>query len=244
MIKRQTGQIHNNYAKQHLADSKKLDSDNLSDKLKETFQFILFDLYGYSQSDEHIAKTPDRVTNLWLSTMKYGILKQQLKQKYKTYNTYRKILLEHIAQECKVTTFSLHNDGQTKQSGWLKVYPISVYGWCAHHIAPMFGHVLIAYKPTENIIGLSKLPRIAKFVAKQLMVQEEYTHELIGIVREFLGENTPVIAVTKFRHLCMEMRGVEETSSVTVYSAGVNLKSPYEQELLYDFEKLLDNIPV
>jgi len=148
-------------------------------------------------------------------------------------------LLDSIIKTCKITSFPTStNNTDTPQyriEGWLKVYPIKVYSWCAHHMAPMFGYVLIAYRPKNKLLGLSKLPRLAKYIAKQLLVQEEYTHELIGVLGKLLGSETEVVVATKFRHLCMEMRGIQETHSVTTYSAGLNVR----QSTIQHFEDLL-----
>src|SRR6266404_903675 len=46
---------------------------------------------------------------------------------------------------------------------------------CEHHIAPIIGHVHIAYLPSNRVVGISKLARLVEVYAKRLQIQETMT---------------------------------------------------------------------
>jgi len=82
----------------------------------------------------------------------------------------------------------------------------------------MFGDVSIAYIPGTRIVGLSKLPRIVKYFASRLQVQEDLTRELADFLHKKL-KAMGVLVVVKARHLCLEMRGARAGNVETVSSA-------------------------
>jgi len=233
----------------------------MDNRLEHKFRELLNDVLEFDLSDKHMQDTPKRVAHFWQETMEYGWHKSHiLRSLGLAHDQYLKQLadsihnpgttpesvnniLDLIRDRAKVTTFDEepYSEPQKNQitrleSGFVTVYPIKVYGWCAHHLAPMFGHVLIAYKPIRKLLGLSKLPRVAKFVAKQPMVQEQYTFELAAIIR--LLTDAPVIVVTRLRHLCMEMRGVQETEATTVYHYAIGL-TDNDKLLLTEYVEML-----
>jgi GTP cyclohydrolase I len=95
---------------------------------------------------------------------------------------------------------------------------IPFYSICAHHLLPMFGEVSIAYIPGAKIVGLSKFPRIVKYFASRLQVQEDFTRELADFLQKEL-KAMGVLVVVKARHLCLEMRGAKAGNVETVSSA-------------------------
>ncbi|KAG5930075.1 GTP cyclohydrolase 1 [Claviceps africana] len=75
----------------------------------------------------------------------------------------------------------------------------------------------IGYIPRNTVIGLSKLPRIAEMYARRLQIQERLTKEVAIATMEILKPRG-VAVVMESSHLCMKMRGVQQTATSTITS--------------------------
>jgi GTP cyclohydrolase I len=94
---------------------------------------------------------------------------------------------------------------------------INIYTMCEHHMVPFFGKVHICYRPDGKVIGISKLARLAKTLAKKFQVQERLTKEIANAVEKYTGSPN-VGVVVECAHMCMSMRGVEQVNADTVTS--------------------------
>ncbi|KAF7853668.1 hypothetical protein EAF04_010659 [Stromatinia cepivora] len=97
------------------------------------------------------------------------------------------------------------------------VKDIEVFSMCEHHMVPFTGKMHIGYIPDRNVIGISKLPRIADMFSRRLQIQERLTKDVAHAVMEILKPQG-VAVVMESSHLCMVMRGVEKTSATTITS--------------------------
>jgi GTP cyclohydrolase I len=97
------------------------------------------------------------------------------------------------------------------------VRDVEIYSLCEHHLLPFFGRCHIAYLPSEKIVGLSKLARLAEVFARRLQVQERLTTEIAMAIQQIL-EPRGVGVVVEAQHLCMMMRGIEKQNSLAVTS--------------------------
>ena len=98
------------------------------------------------------------------------------------------------------------------------VKDIDFYSLCEHHLLPFFGKCHVAYLPTNQVIGLSKIPRIVEIFSRRLQVQERLTNEIAETIREKINP-LGVAVVLEGTHLCMAMRGVEKQNSTAITSA-------------------------
>ncbi|KAG7413234.1 GTP cyclohydrolase 1 [Fusarium oxysporum f. sp. raphani] len=75
----------------------------------------------------------------------------------------------------------------------------------------------IGYIPSNTVIGLSKLPRVAEVFSRRLQIQERLTKQVAHAIMDILKPQG-VAVVMESSHLCMVMRGVEKTSATTLTS--------------------------
>ena len=98
------------------------------------------------------------------------------------------------------------------------VKDIDVFSYCEHHLALMYDmKVAIAYIPTNKVIGISKLARIADMVAKRLQLQERIGSDIAEIVQKITGSEDVAVLIEGC-HSCMTARGIQKTASKTVTS--------------------------
>jgi GTP cyclohydrolase I len=98
---------------------------------------------------------------------------------------------------------------------------------CEHHIAPIIGHVHIAYLPSNRVVGISKLARLVEVYAKRLQIQEKMTAQIANTLDEVL-QPKGVAVVIEAAHQCMTTRGVHKpgVSMVTSRMLGVFRTDP------------------
>ncbi len=90
---------------------------------------------------------------------------------------------------------------------------IKVVGLCEHHTLPIIMKITIGYVPDKQILGLSKMTRIAHLFGRRLQNQERIAHEIAVFMEEIL--NPLGVAVTiDGHHLCSMARGVHDMDSV------------------------------
>ena len=100
----------------------------------------------------------------------------------------------------------------------------TTFGVCPHHLLPVIYRVSMAYIPTDKVLGLSKLSRLARLIARGPRLQEDLTHELADILHEQLQSQGSAVYIEGL-HMCMAARGVgaHEARLVTSGVRGVFL---------------------
>ncbi|HEX7166592.1 MAG TPA: GTP cyclohydrolase I FolE [Acidimicrobiales bacterium] len=95
---------------------------------------------------------------------------------------------------------------------------IPFHSLCQHHMLPFKGVAHVGYLPGDRILGLSKLARVVELFARGLQVQERLTKQVADWLQEHLDPKG-VGVVLEAEHLCMSLRGVQASGSLTVTSA-------------------------
>ena len=100
----------------------------------------------------------------------------------------------------------------------------TAFGMCPHHLLPVIYRISLAYIPTEKVLGLSKLSRLARLIARGPRLQEDLTHELADILHVQLQSQGSAVYIEGL-HMCMAARGVgaHEARLVTSGVRGVFL---------------------
>ena len=109
----------------------------------------------------------------------------------------------------------------------------TAFGVCPHHLLPVIYRISMAYIPTEKVLGLSKLTRLARLVARGPRLQEDLTHELADILHEDLQSQGSAVYIEGL-HMCMAARGVgaHEARLVTSGVRGVFLELATREEFI------------
>lgn len=97
------------------------------------------------------------------------------------------------------------------------VRDIPFYSLCEHHMLPFYGKAHVAYIPNGYITGLSKIARVVDIFSHRLQVQERMTTQIKECIQQSLHP-LGVMVVLEAHHMCMQMRGVEKSHSLTTTS--------------------------
>lgn len=109
----------------------------------------------------------------------------------------------------------------------------TAFGVCPHHLLPVVYRISMAYIPTERVLGLSKLSRLARLMARGPRLQEDLTHDLCDVLHTQLGSQGSAVYVEGL-HMCMAARGVgaHEARLVTSGVRGVFVEMATREEFL------------
>ena len=117
------------------------------------------------------------------------------------------------------------------------VKDIAFESLCAHHLLPFYGVAHVAYIPHEVMVGVSKIPRLVRWLAHRPRVQEELTHDIASDMKDQLKAKG-VAVVLRARHTCMSCRGVTARKAwmVTSEMRGVFLTAPAARQ---EFQEMI-----
>lgn len=161
------------------------------ENIEKAVEKILIDI-GEDPSREGLQKTPERVAKA-----------------YKELTSGYHMKVDDIINGAMFTV---------KYNEMVVVTNIEFYSLCEHHLLPFFGQAHIAYIPNEQVVGLSKIPRIVEMFARRLQVQEQMTQEIAETIQKTLNPQG-VGVVVKGHHMCMSMRGVRKEQAQMTTSA-------------------------
>ena len=125
------------------------------------------------------------------------------------------------------------------ESDIVVVKDIPIFSYCEHHLALMYDmEVTIAYLPSEKVIGLSKLARIADMVGRRLQLQERIGKEIAEIVARITESNAVCVLITG-SHSCMTARGISKPGSTTTTLTYEGAAFAENRELRQEFMTLI-----
>lgn len=98
--------------------------------------------------------------------------------------------------------------------------------FCEHHMLPFYGVAVFAYIPKSNqVVGLSKIPRLIRYCSQQLTTQEAVTGRIVDKFME-LAEPAGCGVYLRAVHSCVCGRGVREQDAETIT---VDLRGVFRQ---------------
>lgn len=169
-------------------DVLKLDKKQRMADLEHHFTKIL-EILGMDLKNDSIEKTPHRMAKMYMFELFKG-------------------LDEDNFPKITVQKNSFNYDQMLIEKN------IELNSVCEHHFIPILGNCHISYIPKDKVIGLSKLNRVAKYYAARPQVQERLTEQIKAKLCELL-ETDDVAVCIDASHLCVKMRGVEDSNSIT-----------------------------
>lgn len=92
---------------------------------------------------------------------------------------------------------------------------IDVQSHCEHHMAPFIGHAHVAYLPTDQVVGLSKIARVVEIFSKRLQTQENLTAQIAAAITKTVGARGVAVLIDA-EHQCMSTRGINHKDVGTI----------------------------
>lgn len=108
---------------------------------------------------------------------------------------------------------------------------VRLESYCEHHMAPIIGVAHVAYAPSGQVVGISKLARLIDAYAKRLQVQEKLTAQIAAALEAHLQPRGVAVLISA-EHQCMSTRGVHKhgVDTVTTRFTGVFRDDPKLEE--------------
>jgi len=159
-------------------------------KIREAVRLLL-EAIGDDPDREGLRETPERVARMYEEIFGQG-------------------------EEDPRVSLSTRFDEQHREVVLVKDIPF--FSMCEHHLMPFFGKAHVAYIPSGQIVGISKLARVVEAFARRPQVQERMTSQIADIINEELKPEG-VAVVCEAVHTCMTMRGVKKPGSSVITSA-------------------------
>lgn len=91
---------------------------------------------------------------------------------------------------------------------------IRTISMCPHHLLPVVYNISIAYIPCEGgqVIGASKLARLAKVLSARPVLQEDLTSDIAEALEEKIHPLGTAVVLSG-RHQCMQIRGANQSEA-------------------------------
>lgn len=107
------------------------------------------------------------------------------------------------------------------------VKKVDLVSCCSHHFLPFStldgGKAYIAYKPTEYVLGISKLQRFVNWAARRFWLQEDLTDYLGKVIQKIAKTEDVYIRLEGVVHGCEKFRGTNTRNGSldTEYRGGI-----------------------
>ena len=86
---------------------------------------------------------------------------------------------------------------------------------CEHHIVPFVGRAHVAYLPSKQVVGISKIARVVEIYARRLQTQETMTAQIANTIMDELKPRGVAVYLEAV-HMCMSLRGVNKRNVATI----------------------------
>ncbi len=155
---------------------------------------VLLKELGFDLKDPNFRQTPERVKRMWT-----------------TFCT---------PEPFTPTTFPL----KEKTRGIIILKDHVTWGFCPHHLLPVEYTFRIGYLPSDRVLGLSKLARLANSITSTMPLQEDIAPSVVNWLNQLLHPKGCGCTVHG-KHFCTRIRGVQSpcAEAVTSVQSGIFL---------------------
>lgn len=147
---------------------------------------------GLDLTNDSLAETPKRIAKMMVLEQSWGLLPENF-------------------PKCTAVKKEIEYDEMVKCDA------IQVMSICEHHWVTIDGYATVAYIPTTEVIGLSKLNRIVEYYSRRPQIQERLNCQIFEALRFILKTDNIAVAINA-KHYCVASRGVGDATSRTTTS--------------------------
>lgn len=109
-----------------------------------------------------------------------------------------------------------------------------LWSLCPHHLLPVRLKVSVAYIPGDNVLGLSKLPRLLEEVNDRPLLQEAFTSKVIERLIQILPDCKGAGCIVRGKHSCTSIRGIKSKGSMLTYLMHGRMKTDELSQRFFD----------
>lgn len=185
------------------------------------FAHLLKKTMGLTDEDElpdGMKETPHRLAKYWTEAFATGYMHDPKEHLKKTFDVER-----GTAKELSNSYFTTG----------IVICKFKLFSQCEHHIAPFGTYkddswVYVAYIPKNKVVGLSKIPRMAREYAHRFQIQEQLGEQICDALVDVLDPVACAVVMKDITHSCVAVRGVKSEDATTTSSVlrGAFIKEP------------------
>ena len=178
------------------------------------FAHLLKKTMGLTDEEElpdGMKETPHRLAKYWTEAFASGYMVDPKRHLKKLFDVER-----GNEAQAGINPSNYFNTG-------IVVCKFKLFSQCEHHIAPFGTYkddswAYVAYIPKQKVVGLSKIPRMAREYAHRFQIQEQLGEQIADAIQEVLDPIGAAVVFKDFTHSCVVTRGVKSEDATTTSS--------------------------
>lgn len=178
------------------------------------FAHLLKKTMGLTDDEElpdGMKETPHRLAKYWTEAFATGYMVDPKRHLKKLFDVER-----GNKAQAGINPSNYFNTG-------IVVCKFKLFSQCEHHIAPFGTYkddswAYVAYIPKQKVVGLSKIPRMAREYAHRFQIQEQLGEQIADAIQEVLDPIGVAVVFKDFTHSCVVTRGVKSEDATTTSS--------------------------
>ena len=197
-----------------------------AEQLKGVFETLKLDYL----KDPNLLDTPMRLASMWVNELMVGrysaaprIEAFPLQIETKSYN----------GEESVPTLFDGTDDEPIVESVASRMIiskKVDLDSLCSHHFMPFFdtgenSFAIVAYKPSDKLLGISKLQRVVNYFGQRPQLQENLLSQIHEYIKEVIQSDDVMVIGRNIMHTCETARGVKSSvgrTNTTLHSGIFN----------------------